>query len=140
MIDKQFFDSLTRKQKSKLTVLIMEPDRDGNRYVVDSQGQRVYMKKNDRRINIGYIGMQRGKLVYLKHVKEERHLYRNTDAWGINTKVLKHVEGVQVIADESISYKILAEDAYKHGEYMNFKNSDAELQLFVPRKFWYKEN
>lgn len=141
MITKDFFDSLSKKQKSLLTGLITTVDKEGNRYGFDSESQSVILRKpnTDRRLDIGKIGMQRNKIVYLKHCDSSKHLFHTLDAWGINYHVLKHVEGVQVIADNKTSYKILAENAHKWGQFMNFKNQKAELQLFIPRKHWYVE-
>jgi len=86
------------------------------------------------------IGIIKDK-VFIKYVKESKHLYRKLDAWGIDAKiytdVLKgQIKKIIVIDKENNNktYKTEIEVFEKFGQYLHFKPHRA--QIFLSRRYW----
>lgn len=108
---------------------------------------RVTITQNGRELHIGVIyKIPSGKTVFSKTVKESKHLYRKSDAWGIDAQ--KYKELIEPNCDYILihdlesggDYKTRVKIFSKFGEYLHFKPHRA--QIFLPRiyfrHFWGK--
>ena len=92
---------------------------------------------------IGILDWQ--KRVFVKEVKESKHLFRKLDSWGIDAKFFEDVllpnnYKIRIIDKErNIVYETDAETFKKNGYYLHFKGKeDYRTQIFLPRRYFEK--
>lgn len=92
--------------------------------------------------NIGMYDKDRN--VFFKHgVKESKHLYKTSDAWGIDGLTFQNVlqPGCRIVIEETekrIRYETTKETALQFGHFLHFKEHG--LQFFIPREYFKKSN
>lgn len=85
--------------------------------------------------------------IFVKRVWASRHLFRKLDAWGIdshffNETLLPNNYKIIVLDKENNErYETDAITFHRFGTYLHFKRgTDHYTQIFLPRKYWRKEN
>ena len=81
--------------------------------------------------------------LFIKRVKESKHLFKVLDAWGIDAEYFTNVlcpnnYKIKVIdSDTEIVYSIMAEKIKEKGQFYHFKKKeDDRAQILCARRFW----
>lgn len=118
----------------------------------DGEGYRLRCDKETGQVSIRLFGEPRTRCIgqvlerhevgvlYTKRVRDH-HSFKATQAWGINMDVLNalnEVGGTVVIVASDADYSITAWGAIAIGDVRQFKKSNCEKQVFVPKKHFIK--
>ncbi|MEN6358090.1 MAG: hypothetical protein ABFD83_13520 [Armatimonadota bacterium] len=103
-----------------------------------STGTPVIIKTPQGNRFAGQVQAINGIPVFVKHVVVSKHLQRNMDAWGIDSRVLDLLEQrsvlrIRVITDKGEVYDTSMDVFYDHGIICDFGYGS---QVFLPRRYW----
>ena len=105
---------------------------------VSNDGTPVFLNTPQGQRLIGHVQSIDGAPMFVKHVKENLHLQRNMDAWGIDSRALDVLEArgltrIRVITDTGATYNTSTSVYRLHGIPGDFGYG---AQVFLPRKWW----
>lgn len=119
-----------------------------NTFFEDGQGNKLYLKDNKMFLQLGgnilsigeiKVDKESGRNVYYKKVSD-RHIFRKNDSWGINLSSLNFLENDDLIrlyySNEKKTYELTKSQLLEKGEFLWFKATGFEKQIFVPRNEW----
>jgi hypothetical protein len=119
-----------------------EFDGSGNIIEMHHDGLVILKLVTGKTIHIGTISESDGIILYQKRVYK-KYIFRKLNAWGLNAYIINNIPDdaiIELMCDDGSIYSTTKEQVKKNGQYLHFKDSDFELQIFMPiDKFQIKE-
>lgn len=121
---------------AELSKTLNDEDKDGNQLIFRDKSGTVFLNlvSEGRSRKIGHVIVNRsGRATYAKKTKDE-HVFRKTNSWGINDCMIQALQDddMLVVETESTFYMMPIEKVKKCGDYLWFKATGFERQIFVP--------